>query len=313
MDSALTSRVILPKYNFHKIKNKRNFSQMLLNKRTSLLKEKAKTQDEELNTSWDFTPFPDLYFPSQKSQMIKDINGLNFKSSQNLDNNKFIKSSLLFNEESKKNNYSNIMTSFLFKKNNSLSNIFKEKRGDITKRSSPAYSFGSSRDDCKFPFLHLTPTISPSPCSYNLRPLEGLGGHSIKYTISKRNAFNKSIKFIEPGPGHYNNDNCDIKNNGSIMLSSIENSKISNFWNYSERKDNSGLHSDWNMKPSPGSYNINNCVTMFNKKGKFPISNFKSNISKTIDKYRGLSKGRIKFVYPGPGSYNHYSIFKAVN
>ena len=52
---------------------------------------------------------------------------------------------------------------------------------------------------------------------------------------------------------------------------------------------------------------------MFNGSGKFPISNFRSNISKSIDKYRGLSRGRLKVIYPGPGYYNHYSIFKEIN
>ena len=73
MDSALTSRLIMPKYSLKKIRNKRNISQTLLNKKTALLSTNSKTQEEELNTSWDFTPFPDLYFPSQKSQMIKNI------------------------------------------------------------------------------------------------------------------------------------------------------------------------------------------------------------------------------------------------
>ena len=317
---SLTSRLIIPKNILQNVKNRRNPTHSLINKKSTILSTNFKTKEDELNTSWDFTPFPDLFFPSQKSQILKDINGLNFDKSlfsQNTDK-KNAESKLLFTEEKSQRNistnkYNNIQKHFLSKKSNSLLNIFKENRGDITKHSPPAYSFGSSRDDCKFPFLQNNCVISPSPSSYNLIPLEGLGGSSIKYSINKKKIFKSPNKFIEPGPGYYNTDKCDMKNNGNIIMSSFENSRISNFWKYSERKDDNKFHSDWFMKPAPGSYNIVNKITMFNGSGKFPISNFRSNISKSIDKYRGLSRGRLKVIYPGPGYYNHYSIFKEIN
>ena len=48
---------------------------------------------------------------------------------------------------------------------------------------------------------------------------------------------------------------------------------------------------------------------MFNGTGKLPISTFKSNISKSINRANSLSKIGTKFIYPGPGHYNHHSIF----
>ena len=313
MESTLTPRISKPKNILKHIKYTRNSSQNLIKKYITSIKTNYNTSNGESNTSWDFTPFPDLYFPFQKKQAIRKINNLDFKNTfmtpKNLETknifhvNKYKKSisSKLFN---------NIIASPKILKSNSISYLFKENKGDITKYSPPAYSFGISREDCKFPFFQSSEQISPNPCSYNLRPLEGLGGSSYKYSIKKDFLLKRFRKHVDPGPGYYNIDKCDIKNNGNIMLSDIKNSIISNFGKYEERKDKIGFINEWNMKPSPGSYNINNTLSMFSGNGKYPLSKFKSNISKSIDKYRGLSKGRIKFIYPGPGDYNHYSIFK---
>ena len=321
MDSILTSRISKPKNILRHIKNTRNSSQNLIKNYLTSIKTNYNTSNGELNTSWDFTPFPDLYFPYQKNQAIRKINKLDFKSTfmtpKNLESNNIFKNKNLFEYNINKFKsispskiYHNIIGTPKLLKNNSISYLFKENKGDITKYSPPAYSFGISREDCKFPFLQSNEKICPNPCSYNLRPLEGLGGSSYKYSIKKDFLLKRFRKHVDPGPGHYNIDKCDIKNNGNIMLSDIKNSIISNFGKYEERKDKIGFTNEWNMKPCPGSYNINNTLTMFSGSGKYPISKFRSNISKSIDKYRGLSKGRIKFIYPGPGDYNHYSIFK---
>ena len=323
MDSILTSRISKPKNILRYIKSTRNSSQNLIKNYLTSIKTNYNTSNGELNTSWDFTPFPDLYFPYQKNQAIRKINKLDFKSTfmtpKNLESNNIFKNKNLFEYNINKfksispsNLYHNIIGTPKLLKNNSISYLFKENKGDITKYSPPAYSFGISREDCKFPFLQGNEKISPNPCSYNLRPLEGLGGSSYKYSIKKDFLLKRFRKHVDPGPGHYNVDKCDIKNNGNIMLSDIKNSIISNFGKYEERKDKIGFTNEWNMKPCPGSYNINNTLTMFSGSGKYPISKFRSNISKSIDKYRGLSKGRIKFIYPGPGDYNHYSIFKNI-
>ena len=319
MESSLSSRLLMPKKITKNLNNKSNSSQRLINKNISSIKTNYNTLQEKLNTSWDFTPFPYLYFPSQKNQTIRNLNGLNFKTTfltlKNADCKDKYKKILSHNNISKNSRindrYTNIISIPRFLKNKSIPYLFKENRGDITKRSSPAYSFGISREDCKFPFLGPNEKISPNPCSYNLRPLEGLGGPSLKYSINKDVLLKKFRKHVDPGPGYYNMDKLDIKNNGKIVLSDIVNSKISNFGKYEERKDKNDMVNEWNMKPEPGTYNINEALTMFTGSGKYPISKFRSNISKSIGKLRELSK-RIKFIYPGPGDYNHYSIFKNI-
>ena len=294
---------LVPKMKFKEEINKTNdFSRLnLINKKLKIKRDLTDESSSELNHSWDFTPFPNLFFPSQKTYAIREINHLNFRNTLNTNtpsNNNFI-------------NYSNYQTRSpqLFK-SNSVANIYRENKGDITKYRPPAFSFGTSREECKIPFLDFKEKISPSPGSYNLRPLLGLGGPSLKYSINK-STFLKNIKLHrDPGPGHYNIDKCDSKNNGSIILSNFTNSPICNFSKYKEKRDNNfWAHSEWNIKPDPARHNINSSVSMFNGTGKFPISTFKSNISKSINRSNSLSKMGIKFIYPGPGHYNHHSIF----
>ena len=294
---------LVPKMKFKEEINKTNdFSRLnLINKKLKIKRDLTDESSSELNHSWDFTPFPNLFFPSQKTYAIREINHLNFRNTLNTNtpsNNNFI-------------NYSNYQTRSpqLFK-SNSVANIYRENKGDITKYRPPAFSFGTSREECKIPFLDFKEKISPSPGSYNLRPLLGLGGPSLKYSINK-STFLKNINLHrDPGPGHYNIDKCDSKNNGSIILSNFLNSPICNFSKYKEKRDNNfWAHSEWNIKPDPARYNINSSVSMFNGTGKFPISTFKSNISKSINRSNSLSKIGINFIYPGPGHYNHHSIF----
>ncbi len=258
--------------------------------------------DDELNQSWDFTPFPKLYFPSEKKNAIKVINRLNFEN--NVNQNTPINTIRLSNI-----NKLQARTPHIFK-SNSASNIFQEIKGDITKCRPPAYSFGTSREECKIPFLDFREKISPSPGSYNLRPLIGLGGSSLKYSINKK-PFVRYINLIKsPGPGQYNIDKTDSKYNGNIILSNYPNSPICHFSKYREKRDNNYFeHSEWNIKPAPSKYNINDTLSMFNGTGKYPISTFKNNLSKSINRSNSLSRIGMTFVSPGPGHYNHYSMF----
>ena len=309
MKTSLTQRISLQKHIIDNINYNTNSTQRTRNGNLSSIKTNFNTISEGLNTSWDFTPFPDLYFPSQKKEAIKKINKLNFKN--NFRNIKIIDINKIHNKRASQIYINTNIPKKLFK-SNSISNLFQENKGDITKRSSPAYSFGISREDCKFPMLRLNEKISPTPYSYNIRPLEGLGGSSLKFRFNKESLQKVIKKFVNPGPGQYNVDKCDIKNNGKIVLSDIKNSMISNFGKYEERKSNITNNSEWNMKPEPASYNINNTLTMFTGNGIYPLSKFRNNISKSFGKYRSLSKNKIKFIYPGPGEYNHYSLFRNI-
>ena len=309
MKTSLTQRISLQKHIIDNINYNTNSTQRTRNGNLSSIKTNFNTISEGLNTSWDFTPFPDLYFPSQKKEAIKKINKLNFKN--NFRNIKIIDINKVRNKRASQIYINTNIPKKLFK-SNSISNLFKENKGDITKRSSPAYSFGKSREDCKFPMLRLNEKISPTPYSYNIRPLEGLGGSSLKFRFNKESLQKVIKKFVNPGPGQYNVDKCDIKNNGKIVLSDIKNSMISNFGKYEERKSNITNNSEWNMKPEPASYNINNTLSMFTGNGIYPLSKFRNNISKSFGKYRSLSKNKIKFIYPGPGEYNHYSLFRNI-
>ena len=309
MKTSLTQRISLQKHIIDNINYNTNSTQRTRNGNLSSIKTNFNTISEGLNTSWDFTPFPDLYFPSQKKEAIKKINKLNFKN--NFRNIKIIDINKIHNKRASQIYINTNIPKKLFK-SNSISNLFQENKGDITKRSSPAYSFGISREDCKFPMLRLNEKISPTPYSYNIRPLEGLGGSSLKFRFNKESLQKVIKKFVNPGPGQYNVDKCDIKNNGKIVLSDKKNSMISNFGKYEERKSNITNNSEWNMKPEPASYNINNTLTMFTGNGIYPLSKFRNNISKSFGKYRSLSKNKIKFIYPGPGEYNHYSLFRNI-
>ena len=298
---------LVPKLIFKDETNKANqYSRLkLINKNLKIRNHSSDDSTNELNQSWDFTPFPKLFFPSEKKYAIRAINRLNFKNTMNL------------NTPTNTTNRINILNNNKFKtltphylKSNSVSNLFQEIKGDITKYRPPAFSFGISREECKIPFLNYKENINPCPGSYNLRPLLGLGGHSLKYSINKK-TFAKNINSNKnPGPGHYNIDKCDTKFNGNIILSNFPNSPICNFSKYKEKRDIKNFeHSEWNIKPEPSRYNINSTLSMFNGTGKYPLSVFKSNISKSINRSNSLSRIGLKFVSPGPGEYNHHSIF----
>ena len=319
MESSSSSKIIIPNYIMKKIVQQKGKTHRIKRRNISTLRTSPVTQNEELNTSWDFTPFPDLYFPSQKKQAIKLINGLDTKKEDYnpniLDNNNYSKNTPDVNYNIKKIKKRKIISELnkiknhKMSKRNLLSYLFQEKRGDITKNKSPAYTFGLSRDDCKFPYLRNNEQISPTPCSYTIRPLEGLGEPSLKFSFNRDHFLRKFKKYISPGPGQYNLDKYDLKNNGNFIPSHLLNSKIVNFAKYEERKINKRTISPENIRPEPGSYDINNTLTMFSGNGRYPISNFRSNISKTISKINIFSRNSNNFIYPGPGHYNHYSIF----
>lgn len=290
------TKIFIPKIKIKQRNTKNNrFPKLkIIDKKKKINKNIIKDSDYKLNHSWDFTPFPHLFFPSEKRHVIKELNGLYFK------NNLYAKTP----------SNTNIFKTLNLIRSNSLSNIYKENKGDITKYRPPAFSFGTSRNECKIPFLDFREKISPSPGSYNLRPLEGLGGHSLKFSIHKKIILKKIKIDKNPGPGHYNINHCDTKNNGNIILSNYPNSLISNFSKYKVLRDNNYMaHSEWNVRPEPASYNLNDSITMFKGTGKYPISIFRSNISTSFNKSNSLSKLGNKIITPGPGYYNHHSIF----
>ena len=313
-----TTTKIVPKIKFkNEINKSDHYRQLrLLNKKIKLKRNPIKEpeQKSELTYSWDFTPFPKIYFPSEKKRVINDINNLNFKSTLNINssNNNNDTSVIGRNNNNMNNNILIHTLSPHFFKSNSVSSLYQEHKGDITKYRSPAFSFGISREECKLPFYGIKEKISPCPGSYNLRPLLGLGGSSLKYSINKSTFsknFNK-LKYPQPGPGHYNIDKCDSKYNGNIILSNFPNSPICNFSKYKEKRDNNyGAKSEWNIKPEPPAYNVNSTISMFNGNGIFPLSNFRSNLGKSFNRSNSLSRNVFNFVSPGPGHYNHHSIF----
>ena len=70
MESTLTPRLSKPKNILKHINYTRNSSQNLIKKYITSIKTNYNTSNGESNTSWDFTPFPDLYFPFQKKQAM---------------------------------------------------------------------------------------------------------------------------------------------------------------------------------------------------------------------------------------------------
>ena len=279
----------------------------------SVIKEKAKSNDlnivdgnqekEKINSkyiregkpdrfkisqSWEFTPFPKFLFPNEKKIFLNDFNKLNFPG---------VNENSKYNKNDKEQKYK----------------IFIEEiKGDITKTRSPAYTFGSPRNEVKLPFYDFHELISPSPGSYNLRPLEGLGSSSPKYSFPKKytNKYKYAITEVSPGPGHYQLSKCDLSNQGNYQLSTYINSPSSNFGLYKEpREKDLAFKSRNNVNIGPGSYDTNRQLTMFSGNGKYALSNFSSQIGKTIPNTKCFYRCSRVGVSPGPGTYNHHSIF----
>ena len=239
-----------------------------------------------INQSWDFTPFPKFLFPNEKKHFLKNINKLNFPGVKD------------------RFNYSK---SF---KNKKYKLFIEEVKGDITKNRAPAYTFGAPRNDVKLPFQDFPEPISPPPGSYNLRPLEGFNFFSPKYSFPKKttNKYKYINTDIYPGPGHYHHNKCDLSNQGNYQLSTFNNSPASSFGKYKEKRDKDSYHSDFFVKPEPGTYDTNNKLTMFSGNGKYALSTFSSKIGKSIPNSKLFYSPKIG-TSPGPGTYNHHSIF----
>jgi len=241
-----------------------------------------------MNQSWDFTPFPKFLFPNEKKHFLKDFNKLNFPG---------VNENSLYNKDDKEQK---------------CKIFIEEIKGDITKCRSPAYTFGSARNDVKLPFHDFHELISPSPGSYNLRPLEGFDSTSPKYSFPKKttNKYKYAITEMSPGPGHYHLNKCDLSNQGNYQLSTYTNSPSSNFGLYKEPRDkDNAFRNRNNVNVGPGSYDTNNRLTMFSGNGKYALSTFSSNNGKTIPNTRCFHRYARGGIYPGPGSYNHHSIF----
>ena len=241
-----------------------------------------------INQSWDFTPFPKFLFPNEKKHFIKDFNKLNFPG---------VKEDSKYNKDDKDNRF----------------RIFIEEiKGDVTKTRAPAYTFGAPRNEVKLPFYDFHELISPCPGSYNLRPLEGFNSSSPKYSFPKKrtNKYKYAITEISPGPGHYQMNKCDLSNQGNYQLSTYTNSPASNFGLYKEERGKDfNSKCGFNIRAEPATYNIDNQLTMFSGNGKYPISTFSSNIGKTIPNTRCFHRSLRGGISPGPGEYNHHSIF----
>lgn len=250
---------------------------------------RANTYDKYKNTnSWDFTPFPKFLFPDEKKHFLKDVNKLDFPGvSDNWLSNK--------NDREQKNKI-----------------FIEEVKGDITKHRAPAYTFGSPRNEVKIPFYDFHELISPSPGSYNLRPLEGMKSSSPKFSFPKKitNKYKYIFTDVSPGPGHYQISKCDLSNQGNYQLSTFINTPSSNFGSYKEQRDKDiAFRNRNNINVGPGSYETDKSLTMFSGNGKFAISTFKSNNGKTIPNKKSFHRYLRGGMYPGPGTYNHHSIF----
>ena len=251
------------------------------------LTSKSNIKMHTTNQSWDFTPFPKFLFPHEKRHFLTNINRLNFPG---------VKDRFSCNK------------SF---KNKQFKIFIEEIKGDITKNRAPAYTFGSPRNEVKLPFQDFPEKISPSPGSYNLRPLDGFNFFSPKYSFPKKttNKYKYSITEVFPGPGHYHHNKCDLSNQGNYHLSTFNNSPASNFGKYKEARDRDNSHSDFNVRPEPATYDTNNKLTMFSGNGKYNLSTFSSKNGNTFPNTKLFYKNDKIRYSPGPGTYNHHSIF----
>lgn len=270
------------------IATQRSLFENYINKNPDIIN-KTKYNRATINQSWDFTPFPKFLFPNEKRHALNSINKLNFPG---------VKDRFNSNKSYK---------------NKKFKIFIEEIKGDITKQRAPAYTFCSPRDDVKLPFRDFPEPITPSPGSYNLRPLEGFNYFSPKYSFPKKttNKYKYSLTEINPGPGpgHYHHNKCDLSNQGNYHLSTFNNAPASTFGKYKEARDNDNLFSEFNVKPSPASYDTNNKLTMFSGNGKYALSTFSSKNGKTIPNTKFFYQSDKLGYAPGPGTYNHHSIF----
>ena len=81
-------------------------------------------------------------------------------------------------------------------------------------------------------------------------------------------------------------------------MSIFTNLPFCNFNKYREKRDiKILLIQNGILSLNPSKYNINSTMSMFNGTGKYPLSIFKSNISKSINRFNNLTRNRLKFVF----------------
>lgn len=261
-----------------------NLIQRKINKSNNKLPTKL---SQNITQNWNFTPFPKYLFPSEKKSLIRSVNNLYFQKSCSI--NSDIDCLIMKTEP----------------------NIEEEIKGDVTKKKTPAFTFGTAREDCKLPVVDLHEKVSPSVGDYDISNIESISPRSLKYSFNKTRFVNITPqKFVTPGPGAYHHNKLDCSNQGKIPLSNYVNSPISRFGSYKEemfKEFNSKL--GFNVRPEPATYNINKNLSMFNGDGKYQLSYFRNSPCKKIGGNYYHRRNLKKFFGPGPGTYNHHSIF----
>ena len=256
-----------------------------------------------LNSSWNFTQHP------LKNSYLQEKYE---KSKSNLEKNSMIyKPKKLILNNTKKYNIPTILSyfpSFLDKYKDY--NIIK---GDIHLPKSPKYSFGRQNiEDEKTKTLASEISYEqhyPAVGQYNIKPLVGLDNPSPKYTMGKRYYSNNFLKQYSPGPGSYIKDHDSLGLNGRYQT--LLNPSISGFGSYTSERFNESKSNVYDI-PAPNAYDLKN-FSMFNGTGKVLTGNFNSNLAKSMGK---RPKNVIYFnknITPGPGHYNHYTIFGGKN
>jgi hypothetical protein len=251
-----------------------------------------------VNSSWNFTqhPLKDSYI-QQRLEKIKsdeERHSMLYKPKKLVINN------------SKKYNIPTILSyfpSFLDKYNN-----YNMIKGDIHLPKSPKYSFGrQSYEDNKKNILksEIKSEINIPSKHYNIKPLVGLNNPSPKYTMGKRYYSNVLLKHIDPGPGAYIKEHDALCKNGRYQT--LLNPSISCFGSYTSERFNESK-TNVNDIPAPNAYNLQH-YSMFNGTGKILTGNFNSNLAKSMGKRFNNVINFKKIITPGPGHYNHYTIF----
>ncbi len=261
------------------------------------------TNISPLNSSWNFTQHP-----LKNSYLQEKYEKLKSTQEKNL---MLYKPKKLILNNTKKYNIPTILSYYpsMIDKYNDY-NIIK---GDIHLPKSPKYSFGRHiYEDEKTKMLK--PEISyeqnyPAVGQYNIKPLVGLDNPSPKYTMGKRYYSSNLLKQFSPGPGSYIKEHNSLGLNGRYQT--LLNPSISCFGSYSSERFNESK-SNVNDIPAPNAYDLKN-FSMFNGTGKVLTGNFNSNLAKTMGKRVNNVINFNKKITPGPGHYNHYTIFGGKN
>ena len=162
-----------------------------------------------------------------------------------------------------------------------------------SKSGSPKYTFGFSRDICRYPKC-LDERKTPGPMNYF--PYKKFGQNGLKYSMSFRYKYKKDPDNF-PGPGTYEVPGLNKK--GIYYNSNYRNIQVNKF-----SKTKRFTQYDWKT-PGPGAYNFENLI-----KGNGVIYNskFMSDGAKTFGKKLKWIKD--KLITPGPGAYESFSEFQ---